>query len=380
MKRQYLVYGMLGIIAFAVWQLRSSPRSSHDGVSFNGALATVQQDTDHQDYYLSTESETRVRVDSLMRPKGTEDVSNLLKEPDSSGSHSVPVQETRDYLPVEQTEWIVHADFEIPVIMQKAALDSIFTREWKEKYKEVTIYGYSPSEKRWTFVFAGGSPNDYSRLQVAWEYYASWDSDARELDAESCRVRLEALRQALSGFGRVRLRPRLEPERAEQHAAKIKDMVSRRDYSCTLVLKTDAGTLYDGKEIWDVMMCLGLEWGHMDLFHWRNRNNYGHSNYFSVGTNTTPGYFLPELIVADEVHTQDLIFSFSIPRTYKPLAIFASMQRAIEYAQKRLGGSIIDENGAPVNYDKMKKSIETIERELTELGFTPGLDAALRQF
>jgi cell division protein ZipA len=56
---------------------------------------------------------------------------------------------------------------------------------------------------------------------------------------------------------------------------------------------------------------------------------------------TDAGYFLPELIAVGEVMTDDLVFSFSVPRCPAPVEVFDEMVKAAQYAQLRLGGTIL---------------------------------------
>jgi FtsZ-interacting cell division protein ZipA len=104
-----------------------------------------------------------------------------------------------------------------------------------------------------------------------------------------------------------------------------------------------------GTPIWDVMYSLGLEWGDMDLFHWTNESDFGDDQLFIVWTSTEPSYFLPELIAAGEVMTDDLSFSFSVPRCPAPVEVFDEMIKAAPYAQSGMGGTlavVVDQDGA----------------------------------
>src|SRR5262249_15826044 len=126
------------------------------------------------------------------------------------------------------------------------------------------------------------------------------------------------------------------------------------------------------KAIWDVMLCLGLQWGDMDLFHWENPGIHGDDHLFSVWTSTPPGYFFPEEIAADRVQSHDLIFGFSIPRTFQPELIFDSMTKAIRYAQKRLGGRLVDIEGNPFSEQTELSKIRNVVKQLRNAGFEPG--------
>jgi cell division protein ZipA len=135
-----------------------------------------------------------------------------------------------------------------------------------------------------------------------------------------------------------------------------------------------------GTLVWDVMYSLGLQWGDMDLFHWKNESDFGEGELFSVWTSTDPGYFLPELIAAGKVMTKDLVLSFSVPRSPAPAEVFDEMIKAAKYAQSRLGGAILGDEDRPFVKDGVNRSIEDVVRRLVEAGFPPGEESTLRLF
>jgi cell division protein ZipA len=106
----------------------------------------------------------------------------------------------------------------------------------------------------------------------------------------------------------------------------------------------------------------------------------GDDHWFSVETSTPPGYFLPEEIAANRVHTTDLVFAFSVPRCAAPVEVFEAMIEAAQYARRRLGGTIRDGDGKPVDLDALRSDIQTVEGCLRDLGIPCGSDAALRLF
>lgn len=56
------------------------------------------------------------------------------------------------------------------------------------------------------------------------------------------------------------------------------------------------------------------------------------------------------------------------------------MKKAVEYAQKRLGGAIVDDDGDEIHYEEVLKEIRAMSEEMEKLGFRPGSDNALQQF
>jgi cell division protein ZipA len=120
---------------------------------------------------------------------------------------------------------------------------------------------------------------------------------------------------------------------AAEAAARAKTLVGlsdKYDRHVAFYLVANDGRQFEGRDIWDVMMCLDLQWGDMDCFHWTNRGGAGDDAFFSVETSTPPGYFLPEQIAAGQLQTSDLVFVFSLPRTYKPAEVAKRMNMAVE--------------------------------------------------
>jgi cell division protein ZipA len=76
----------------------------------------------------------------------------------------------------------------------------------------------------------------------------------------------------------------------------------------------------------------------------------------------------------------DLIFNFSIPRSADPVAVFDSMANAIEYAQQRLGGEIVDGSGEPFDREAERAKIEDIVKKLENAGFVPGESTTCQVF
>ena len=164
-------------------------------------------------------------------------------------------------------------------------------------------------------------------------------------------------------------------------AGTIKGVVEQCNRDVTVVLVAPRDETFGGRDIWDVMLCLGLEWGDMDIFHWQNPNrSKGDDFLFSVWTSTPPGYFFPEQIATGKVQVQNLVFGYSIPRSADPVAIFDSMTKAVRYSQKRLGGELVDAEGRPFDEAAVRQEIKETVKRLKEANFVPGEGSTLRVF
>jgi cell division protein ZipA len=351
---------VVALVAWSIYQNYKN-RSGSDDISING-----------EKYFLSTTTESQQRANSLLPDKGSEDVARLLISPDYS---SYEVEQKNEYLPTEAVEWVITVNFKTAANIPVDELRNIFNKQWREQYGGLTLYGFDTESKKWSYVIAADGPKYVSNIKIAWNYYFSWDdSDNKLADKNKYKARLDAVKEAVKPYGEVELIASLSPEAAAKRTQELKTYHNELGEDSIIVLEAQDGQLYDGKLIWDVMLSLGLQWGDMDIFHWQFEEG------FSVWTSTEPGYFFPELIAQDKVKTHDLVFGFPIARRYKPVHTFEQMLKAAEYAQKRLGGTIVDRYGHPIDKKKMREKIISLERRLTQAGFEPGSSPALMLF
>ena len=334
-------------------------------------------EADGQNLYLSTEGESEARAASLLPTVGSENAQLLL------GKLNLPEPENykvdRDYLPDEITEWIIAVDFEKPTILTPDQIKEEFGKQWREKYGGLTIYGFDPQKRYWTFAHSADGPETVSKLKFAWDYYSSW-TDNELANEKKYAERIEGVRKSTSKFGNPIIETSLAPLEAAKQSLMLNDIHNRLNIDAIIVLQAPPGQRFDGKEIWDVMLCLGLKWGNMDIFHWDNPSDIGDDPLFSVWTSTEPGYFFLEQIAEGQVKVENLIFGYSIPRSCRPDEIHDSMFRAAEYSQKRLGGDMLDGNEKVFIKEGLSEEIKEIVAELKIAGFEPGATSTLHLF
>jgi cell division protein ZipA len=306
---------------------------------------------------------------------GSEDVSHLLHTFTEEKLFHPAFNEFKDYLPNSKVDWVAHVDFPTTVVLQKADIASAFNVDWLNKNDRPTIFGFSPDIQRWTFVNAGGVPDNYSRLQIGWKLRPlGEDVPIAKQQFEQYIVAVEKAASKLKAIG---VRTDLAPAEAEKRSAALIELAESCEQGIDVVLQAPKGRAFDGKLIWDVMLCLNLRWGDMDLFHWENPGIPGDDYLFSVWTTTPPGYFFPEQIAAGRVQTGDLAFGLSIARTFQPERIFDSMMKAVHYAQKRMGGTSLNVDGSRFSEDAARSEIRSLVKKLSNAGFEPGTDDTL---
>jgi cell division protein ZipA len=346
-----------------------------------GELACVK--VDGEEVALVPEGVSQARAQAVLPSKGSEDMSALLKPLTEGATPPAAVKgkgEDRDFLPNTKTDWVVSIDFDGDPFLNSKEVAALFDQKWRKQHGGMIMYGFDAGTKHWTFVGGKDGPTKITRLQIAYDYFKGGDKNATVPSAQDFDQRLQAIEATSKVLGKPSVRASRSSADAADYAKRLSQTHNELDQEVVLVLDAPKGKLFDGKDVWDVMLCLGLKWGDMDLFNCKNPGGPGDDYYFSVSTTTKPGYFIPESIAQGKVHVADLVFSYSIPRCSKSGEVFKAMYRAVQYAQKRLGGAILDHAGQPAKTEEIQERIDHVVRELRKNGFEPGGEDALRLF
>ncbi len=334
----------------------------------------------HKNLYLSTDSESQARANKVLPSKGSEDAKYILGDMKlEPGKLDV---ERKEYLPDECVEWVIGIDFPQVKTADAKELFSLFNKSFRDKFGSCTLYGKDMESGLWTFLISADGPQNVTDLKISYDYNQSWNSEFKPAMASEYEARFDAVKSIVAEhIGDCELEMSKSCSEAAHYSEKLSGLNTKYNKTLAIYLVADNNKLFDGKEIWDVMLCLGLKWGDMDCFHWVNDGAAGDDYFFSVETSTSPGYFLPEQIAAGKLQTSDLIFVFNLPRTIQPVDIFKRMDKAVQYCQQRLGGSIHYTLGEDeLSMQVLIERVIQIESELKEIGFKPGTDSALRLF
>lgn len=156
------------------------------------------------------------------------------------------------------------------------------------------------------------------------------------------------------------------------------ELISEFDHEMIIVLK--AKSKFKGKDVWDALSSLGLNWGQDDLFHWVNHHNRGEDAHFSVWTTTPPACFLPEQIHKDKLFPVDLVFGYTIPKNADPTGVFEVVVQCARYCQQQLGGNLLNQVGKPFEEDKARLELVEMVADMDKIGWTPGSQQMLSFF
>ena len=323
------------------------------------------------------ERETADKMELPTSP--SEDMSHLLVKP-ASAAWEFDFDAPHDYLPDPNVDWVVSIGFEGTASVPREKINGLLNVSWLEGHGRPTVYGFSPDETHWTFVNAADSPDSFTALKLAWPLWDAIDDQPQDVSPDDLERWRPAVEERVSAIGRITTKIDRSGEDALAAVAGLSEIAAEYDRGVTLILTAPEGKRFSGQEVWDVMLCLGLDYGDGDLFHWINNLSFGDDHFFTVETSTPPGYFIPQRMASGEGNVADLNFSFSIPRSADPVAVFDSMANAVEYARQRLGGDIVLGTGEPFDKAAEEAKIAEIVRKLQAAGFTPGESRTCRVF
>lgn len=326
-------------------------------------------------YFISTESQSNERVKNLNLDQPSEDSSHIL---DSTKLmfHEVK-QEPVEYKADPKREFIVDLIAAEGGSFYKKDLVKMFDYEWRTRFSS-TIFGFSNKDNAWTYVNAGDAPEVFNKIQVAIPLHEAYDEntnyDRKKLESYIAELEMRAKNYPI----KLTIKPQEKVEDAVVKAKKLKELFEEFNYEAAIVLQS--AKTFNGMQAWDALQSVGLQWGDGDLFHWNNSSDYGHDQHFSVSTSTSPGYFFPEEIKNGNMKPQNLVFSFSVPRSADPENVFDIMVNAAKYCQKRLGGQLLDIYGQPFDMQRSKAQITELVKGMEAKGIKPGSNEALITF
>ncbi len=261
----------------------------------------------NEKFFVAPAPVSEARAAAILPMKSSENASHLM------GTIDLPIRERKraeraEYLPSEVVEWVVTANFLASSRLEPKLVSALFDQQWRTQYGAFMAYGRDADTGRWTFLISGNGPKAVTDIKFAWKYVGR---DNNKPAAETIyEERLAEVRQKLAPLGECQLACNLPPAAAQQRANALFEIKRKFDQPAIIILKAPKGSTFDGRLLWDVMLCLGLKWGDMDCFHWQNNSTRGGDELFSVETSTPPGYFFPEALANGTMKPSDLVFIF----------------------------------------------------------------------
>jgi cell division protein ZipA len=309
------------------------------------------------------------RVETAGLDRASEDMTSLLTPPRARANQEHPFEEE----PSSSYHYLV--DLELPRPTSEEKVLAAFSQQWFASRGFPEFYGRKKTGP-WATPRSRQNKGPYEQLVLG---IALFQRQRREPVASHALLedQLNAIQVPAKQLGITKIVPRETTEAATGRARKLGDIIERCYLTASIVVRAPRRRPFKGREIWDVMNSMGLEWGALDLFHW-NVPHVG-EDLFRVWTTTAPQYFLPEAAAKGATY-EDIVFEFEVPKRDSPLKLLGEMLKAAEYAQRRLGGTLVDHELNRFNEQKLRDAVEASVRCLHQAGHEPGAPATLELF
>lgn len=181
--------------------------------------------------------------------------------------------------------------------------------------------------------------------------------------------------KALTGFA-DRFVTTTPLDEADARTRAIIGLVNGRNATVVGRVVAEKGRTYAGRDVFDVLLGLGFEWGDGDLFYWRP----GGELLLTADTSSPPGFFPAREAAAGSLRVADVQFQFYLPHTRCAPLVLEAMVAAMKYTRSRLGGSLQGADGKPYDEDDDRRGIARLSQDLAEADFAPGSSAARATF
>ncbi len=312
------------------------------------------------------------RAERVVGRAATEDVSHLLPP-----LAVAPGLVEHDYAPRPWLEFIL--DLAGPEPCPRARLLEILNDRLLADLGGPELYGKPVGEDGWTFARVQGVPDSFSELAVAWNLAPREGEPPTAAALRRCR---DTLAYRLRSLGR-RPKARETAERACERGAELIGLREAWDVGVALVLRAPWLRRYDTRDLWDAAYSLGMEWGHLQIFHWHNKAGWpGDERLFSLWSLEEPGTFSPEEVAAG-LTVPEIALGFSVARSPDPPGVFDRMIAAGRYLERRLGGKLLVGPVSVANERTLnlwRGRVRTATAELTAAGFPPGASRTMQLF
>jgi cell division protein ZipA len=217
----------------------------------------------------------------------------------------------------------------------------------------------------------------FSHLALCWDLTARPGEDAPALARDLGTLVAVAAGLAHS-LGQV-ARARDTPEQAAIRALGLRALRERFGRSVEVRL-VPPGRPFAARQVWRAAYALGLRWGDLDLFHWRDAPTG--RVLFTLSALGQPGYFLPER-AAEGQGVAGIALGFELPRCPAPVDVFERMVVALDFLRQRLNGHPVTSDGRELDadcLDEERDALEGIVADMAHAGLAPGSPEAIRFF
>jgi len=349
-----------------VWRLfgRGDPRLGEPA-----AAASDENDPGFNDLYVAPASESLARSETAL--PGTASIPQVLTliPPPTDPELRRPAHDDslRDYGPDPIAEYALA----IPAraVFPIAQLSSAITPALRDYFARPTLYVRTP-EGRVTYMVSADGPKQATEIIAGWRLGVQ-DNDLAQTITAGAQGLAGWLATRPEGFAAV------EPDAAEiaaRHQAARRIIEVEPNDVAIVALPKPSSQKFDGKKLWHTLHALGLRWGDLDQFQWRDPTDQTDYLFWAEVDDGELGYALPEEIAAGHQHFQSVCFTFNIARTPHGAHVLKEMARAAEAFAKELNGQLafmIDRTPAH-GLRALETAVREVNEKLQACGVKPG--------
>jgi hypothetical protein len=256
--------------------------------------------------------------------------------------------------------------------ISRAELFATFTHEWLEACGEPVLFCGRPTGGGQVETLGRpGRPPPLGRAESIYDllYLAlSWEASKPARAPRTAQCFEQVLQLTARAAPQWSPLPLVAPKEAAMGAARLAHAKMLLGGTRGFVLDAPTGG-FAGTDVWETLHTLGLSWGDMDAFWWKDSQARDH--LFAVGTTTPPRYFVPEEIAHGKRYA-DLTFSISLGKHPESLQVLRAMTKFGGAIHERLGGTLRGRDGAPLDADALVESCAETLGQLHALGLSPG--------
>jgi hypothetical protein len=264
-------------------------------------------------------------------------------------------------------------------VFRVAQLASAITPELRRYFARPTLYIRTP-EGHVTYMVSANAPKQATEIIAGWDLGADEKDLVQDICLDIC-LGAQGLAAWLAtrpeGFAAV------EPDTARiaaQYQAARRIIEIEPNDAAILALPKQSGQSFDGKKVWRTLHALGLRWGDLDQFQWRDPTDQTDYLFWAAVDDGQFGYALPEEIAAGRQHFQSVCFTFNIARTPHAAHVLKQMSRAAEAFARELDCrlSFMIDRAPAHGLGALEMAVREVSEKLRACGVKPGSGSVCR--
>ena len=238
------------------------------------------------------------------------------------------------------------------------------------------IYGEQTHSGEWTSIEHDPAHAEYRNLALTVQM-----ADAHGPVSESDLNTFSQLALKLADTLGCSVRFSMTFDEAMARARELDEFCRQHDVIASLNIMSRNQSGFSGRVIDQAAHRVGMEFGSMNIYHFRNTSPGGCRNLFSLANLYQPGEF--DLKHITDFSTDGLTLFMNVPRAANPPQAFEKMLDAAKSLCRMLGGELRDQQQRPLSepgLEVIRAQIARLAGEMRGQGIAPGGAAALRLF